>query len=115
MNAGEARVAYEEAQWAVGETRRLAPDSPDSRDALAALWDARCALRRAVDAASCGDVAIEAAATASAKAAAARATAVARRASRAMNADLQPAPLSPATGIDRAPGSASAARRSPRE
>jgi len=106
-----ARAALDAAQRAVSETRLLVPDSPLARAALAAAWDARCALRRAIDAASQGDQARLARAGAEARAAAARASEVAERAaSWAGVAAL--APVTPATAIAPAPGSSTDARRS---
>ncbi len=117
MSVIVARAALDEAQKAVAETRRLVPDSPLARAALAAAWDARCALRRAIDAASRGDQERLARAGAEARAAGVRAAEVAERAvswtgAAAVEASSPVQPLSPATGIVPGPGSSPVAPRS---
>lgn len=115
MSVIVARAALGRAQEAVDETRRLVPDSPLARAALAAAWDARCALRRAIDAACRGDQAEVATAGSAAMAAASRATEIASRAVAWTGGSPEGFPTDgviSGTGIAPAPGSSPDAPRS---
>lgn len=126
MSVIAARAALDEALRAVEETRRIVPDSPFSRMTLAAAWDARCALRRAVDAACQGDDARVASAAAEGRAAAFRASEVAAWAQSCNEGATSdgpppvsgiepgPEPVTRGTGFVLAPGSLTGAPRSPR-
>lgn len=113
-----ARASLDTAQKAVAVTRRRTPDSPLSRAALAAAWDARCALRRAIDAATRGDERQCAQAGEDGRLAAMRASEIASLAEASMAVPEEVGPtggcLSPSPGIALVPGSPPAARQSMR-
>lgn len=117
MSVIAARAALDETLAAVSEARRVAPEAPSVRAALAAAWDARCALRRAIDAACRGDDAEVAAAGTAGRCAAIRARqalgdAIAQAYGEAWVAGGRPDGFIPATGYGLVPGYQPVASRS---
>jgi len=117
MSVIAARAALDEALAAGSEIRRVAPDTPSFKAALAAAWDARCALRRAIDAACRGNDAEVAAAAMAGRRAAIRARgalgeAIAQAYGEAWVAGGRPDGFIPATGYGLVPGFQPAGSRS---